>query len=256
MSTKTAVLFVSSTLLLLFTAAGSQGAITAIEFSEFDNPKRVGVDPFTLGQDNLIVGFDVLPDGTAIPGGTVINTAYESVGVRFSAFFTTDPYTGQFTDTEALDFSIRNPGSYVAISSPNILSAVDPSGEPNISGPPAGLATLIATFVGPDGGLGGVSMVGAFNDLIFGQNLLTAYSGPDATGTILGSVSAEGPGDFFGLMSTESIGSITFSGRSTEVDDLVFSPVNPIPEPASIAVWSVLGVIGLGIMRRRRRTAC
>ena len=85
-------------------------------------------------------------------------------------------------------------------------------------------------FVTPEGQPSTVTMVGAFNDLIFNHNTMTAYTGPNATGVVLGSVSAEGPGDFFGLQSPIGIGSITFSGRSTEIDDLVFSPPKQVPQ--------------------------
>src|SRR6185503_18377114 len=94
------------------------------------------------------------------------------------------------------------------------------------------------SFVASDGADGTVTMVGAFNDLFFEGNTLTAFSGPNATGDVLGSVSATGAGDFFGLSSTVGIGSITFSGPSTEIDDLVFSPVSsgsPPTDPIKIS---------------------
>ena len=36
----------------------------SVEFSDFQDPKRVGVDPFVAGKDTLIVGFDLKTDGS------------------------------------------------------------------------------------------------------------------------------------------------------------------------------------------------
>jgi hypothetical protein len=199
----------------------AQASTSSIEFADFSNPKRVGVDPTNPATDNLIIGFDYLPDGTPIAAGTIINSSFESVGIRLSSIIFSGP-----TDAQALDFTQSpNFGSQVAISPPNILSGVDPNAVPNTSGAIAGTATSVVTFTGPQGQPGTVMMVGAFNDLLLGNNTLTAYSGPNGSGTALGAVSATAPGDFFGLRSTVGIGSITFSGFSTEVDDLVFSPI-------------------------------
>ena len=41
----------------------------SIEYGDFANPKRVGVDSFVLGQDNLVIGVDLKIDGTPIPTG-------------------------------------------------------------------------------------------------------------------------------------------------------------------------------------------
>jgi len=262
-------------LLIICYAATCVGQVTSIEFSDFKNPKRVGIDDFVLGTDNLIVGFDVLPNGTAIPAGTVINSADESVGLRFSAILTHGPHAGDPTDTQALDHSKPpNPGPQIATSALNILRGVNPNLGANASGTVAGRATLIVTFLTQGGDPGQVSMVGAFNDTMFGQNTLTVYSGLDATGTNLGFVEATGPGEFFRLQSTvaerkpedallayqslfyedtggftipepttlQGIGSITFSGTSTEIDDLTYSAVVPEPTTLLLAILALAAV--------------
>ena len=201
------------------------GWASPIEFSAFENPRRVGVDDFALGHDSLVIGFDRLSDGSGVAPGTVIDTAYRDVGVEFKAILTKGPSAGEATTTQALDFTLApNFGADVALSAPNILSAVDPAAGANASGQVAGTATLLVSFLAPDGSPGTTSHVGAFNDGIFNNNIMTAYSGPDGTGLVLGTVSATSERDFFGLSSHIGIGSITFSGISTEIDDLVFGP--------------------------------
>jgi hypothetical protein len=240
--------------LLLGVLSGVASAdMSSIEFSDFSNPKRVGIDPFVLGYDNLIVGFDLTPSGAFIPSGTTIDTTFASVGVTLSAVVTVGPHAGETTHTQALDFSVApdGDGTQVAISPPNILSAVDPVRGPTWSGEVAGTATLRVNFVTPSGQPGFVYSVGAFNDLLFGQNILAAWSEPDGTGTLLGQVDATGPWDFMGLRSTEPIASVTFRGYSTEIDDLVFSPV-AVPLPGA----ALLGAVGLSVAGwRLRRTA-
>jgi hypothetical protein len=205
---------------VVLSAGTVRGQSTPIEFSDFVNPKRVGVDPLTVGQDTVIIGFDFAPDGSPLDGGAVVDSLFAGVGVRFRALLTKGPKAGTLVSCQALDFDeVETP-----VSAPNILSGVDPDHGPNASGEIAGSATIIVTFLDPTGEPASVKMAGAFNDLVFDRNQLTAYSGPDASGTILGTVSATGAGDFFGLKSPEGIGSISFAGHSTEVDDLVFTP--------------------------------
>lgn len=221
-----------------------------VEFGDFRDPKRVGVDPFVVGQDTLIVGFDVLADGTPISPGTFIDSTFASLGLELSSFITRGPFAGTYTHAQALNFSASpNFGQDVAVSAPNILSGYDPSLGPNASGEVAGTATLVVNFLSQTGGPGTVSKVGAWNDKMFGYNTLTAYAGPNATGMILGSVSATGPGSFFGLASGEGIRSVTFSGYSTEIDDLVFAPT-PVPLPAAV-VMIAPALVSLGFIRRR-----
>lgn len=226
-------------LLLVGFPAVACGDIWPIEFSGFSSPIRVGTAPFTWGEDTLIVGFDLTPDGSPIATGTVIDTAFMEAGVTFNALVTSGPCAGQMTNTQGLDYSLapnRNPmdPSQPAPSPPNVLSAIDPVLGPTYSGHVAGTSTLIIDFVTPDGQPAFVESVGAFNDLIFGNNTLSAWSGSGGTGTLLGEVAATGPGDFMGLFSTDPIASVTFSGYSTEIDDLVFSP-HFIPLPSAPA---------------------
>ena len=213
-----------------------------VEFSDFPNPKRVGVDTLVAGLDTVVIGFDFTQDGDSIVAGTIINSLFQGVGVRLAAVLTNGPHVGDVADTEALDTGeAPNLLSQVGISPPNILSAVDPDLGPQYSGRVSGLATLIVTFVTPSGEPAKVSQVGAFNDLIFGNNTLTAYAGPDASGRVLGTSSASGRGDFFGFGSSAGIASVTFSGYSTEIDDLVFTPVfvdcndNGVPDQCDVA---------------------
>ena len=221
-----------------------------VEFSDFPDPKRIGVDPFVVGQDTLIVGFDLLSDGTPISPGTFIDSTFADLGLELSSFITRGPFAGTYTHAQALNFSASpNFGQDVAVSSPNILSGYDPSLGPNTSGEVAGTATLVVNFLSQNGGPGTVSKVGAWNDKMFGYNTLTAYAGPNATGMILGSVSAAGPGNFVGLASAEGIGSVTFSGYSTEIDDLVFTP-SPVPLPAAVFLIAP-ALVGFGFMLRR-----
>ena len=231
------------------------GDIQPIEFSDFSDPALVGSEAFTWGADTLLIGFDVAPDGSPISSGTVIDTLFMEAGVVFSALLTSGPYTGQTANTQALDYSVapnKDPGDPMeaALSPPNILSAIDPTLGPTYTGHVAGTATLIIDFVTPDGEPCFIHSVGAFNDTIFGHNTLSAWSAPGGTGVLLGQVDATGPGNFMGLCSTDPIASITFSGVSTEIDDLVFSP-HVVPMPSAILL-SAMGLSFAGWRLRRR----
>ena len=71
--------------------------------------------------------------------------------------------------------------------------------------------------------------------------------------------------NFFGwIVSGDSIISITHdleggSADFTGVDDFIFGIANThapvVPEPSTIAIWSLLGLVGAGVQRRRRQRA-
>lgn len=233
--------------IVMFTAECLYGEVYSIEFDTF-SPKRVGIDTYTLGLDDLMVGFDYTIEGLSIPTGTIVDNMYATVGISCSAIVTEGSYAGEITNTQALDYA-QSPGGddrLVATSPPNILSAVDPSCGPTYSGEIAGTSTLIINFIQLNGDFGWVQKVGAFQDYMFGYNILSAWSLPNATGELLGQVSATGPGDFMGLYCSEGIASITFSGYSTEIDDIVFSPV--VPEPCTLSLLAIGGLL----LRKRK----
>src|SRR5262245_43855047 len=62
--------------------------VTSVELRDFGDPKRVGVDALSPDDEARIIGFDLDPDGTPLAGGTVVDSRYASVGVRFSALLT------------------------------------------------------------------------------------------------------------------------------------------------------------------------
>ncbi len=108
--------------------------------------------------------------------------------------------------------------------------------------------------------------IGDFN----GQVLLTLTSGAitninigNSTGISGGSVL------YFGFYTTdpnELVTAINFGNTASGVDffgfdDMTIGSIEQVvpggvPEPAAIAVWSILGLVGIGLVRRRRRKAC
>jgi len=87
-------------------ASPSFATSTSIELSDIANLRRVGVESFHYGTDALVLGFDVRPDGTPIPAGSVVDTTYLGLGVRLAARLTNGPSAGMSTDAQALNFSV------------------------------------------------------------------------------------------------------------------------------------------------------
>src|SRR5262249_28863172 len=123
---------------------------TPVAFSDFANPKRVGIDPIHVGEDTIILGFDLTPEGSSIASGTIIDSSFSSIGVELSATLTSGPHAGQSAQVQALDSTTAPnwpPQTQVAISPPDVLSAVnpDPNFGPTYTGEVAGTATLVVT---------------------------------------------------------------------------------------------------------------
>lgn len=98
---------------------------------------------------------------------------------------------------------------------------------------------------------------------------VSVYSGLDKTGTLLGSIdlpiNGPGPGPG-GPYSNWSIGSLAFAGTAMSIDfggtanyiaydDVTFGSITPgVPEPSTYALMA-LGLAGIGLVTRRRKSA-
>lgn len=237
-------------LILFFTlSSAAKASITSIGYGAFENPQTVGVN--YDGTGSALIDFEHAPDGTPISDGQFIDATYSSVGLSIYSVPADGPYIGQITHAQALNFlTAPNGGQQVATSGSHVLSGYSVLEGVNYSGYLPGTSTIHVNFLADN-----IHMVGARSDLMFGNNLLTAFSGLDGTGSILGSVPATGPGEFFGLYSIDAIKSITFSGYSTEIDDFIFSANSPViaDAPAPPPIWLLgLTLAGFGWFSRRK----
>ncbi len=178
--------------------------------------------------DARLVNFDVTPGGDPTPGSGDIGSTYSALGVTFSP--------GNFY------------GSPIGpVSSPygwfnNTLVGND--------------RVFDATFI-----VSGITSVGVQNVLYSAKPngaILRAY---DASDNLLGSVSSDSDGgtlDFFGLTTSSDIARITVTvvdPYGWGLDDLRFGRADDgtVPEPGSLAMLLGAGIVGTGVIVRRRR---
>lgn len=146
------------------------------------------------------ISFDRAPDGSAIAGGTAVNTVYSALGVTFDAvrcpLCAADPNV----------YAVTNCRDYLPISPPNVISL---SAENNCMQLTERLGLARATFAAPADSVcmlvmpvlqGERAVVHAFDAA--GVEIATAYSTPSATGTFCvrarGMVRVEFSGAFLG----------------------------------------------------------
>lgn len=131
--------------------------------------------------------------------------------------------------------------------------------------------SVILTYNANGSGLGGVDLMGSNNSLFsldildIDQGSIDVTVGVTDTDAESDSVTLSGAGvgtvqflfsAFSPNIDFDSIEAITLEITGVNGSDLVLDnfEVNcQCPEPASVVVWSLLGVVGLGIVRRRRR---
>lgn len=192
--------------------------------------------------------------------------------------------------TTNIDFDNANVGaSYVGTAGTFLTSGADPADGNVFSGPlstgeglhsasnyllvrsPAsGLATGVVVNFASAVGAAGFSTIDYFGVAGFGNILnISAYSGLNGTGTLLGSFNGEqfnfqnNNVYFIGVVSSSNdIGSIVFnrafdgSGDAIGIDNIVSGTFGAVPEPAS---WALLiagfGLTGAAMRRRRMATA-
>ncbi len=136
-------------------------------------------------------------------------------------------------------------------------------GDPTVSG--ADTTKYLST------GLGSVSLVfpvlETYLGLLWGSvddyNSLSFYNGATLVGALTGlDVTASADGDqgvngtyYVNILSTLAFDRVVASstGYAFEFDNVAYNPTNPVPEPISLGLLG-LGVIGLGLMRRRKVT--
>jgi hypothetical protein len=140
----------------LLCSAAALGQCVSVEVDEFPSSKRVGVEEIDRGRDTVLIGFDLRPDGTPIEGGAIVDSAFEGLGVHFSAVVTEGPLAGSRVSAQALHIVEAK----ASVSGPNILSGTDPQDGPNTSGRIAGTATIIAIFLTTEGKPARSRMVG------------------------------------------------------------------------------------------------
>jgi hypothetical protein len=194
--------------------------------SPFPSPARVFEGPQTAQQERICINFDTLMNGDAIPGGTLITTQYQSLGVIFSS---DDP------DAPGLTTSF-NP---YAVSLPNTVYAGSDLGK-----------TMTATFVDPMSGAPAVTnfvSITTDNDL-FGQT--EKLIGLDINGNVvaMADVNFANPSQVVSISTTTPMIHQVQLVTSDFFDDLCFGPLLQAPcvtpPPGLVAWWPLDDAVG------------
>ena len=187
--------------------------------------------------DAQTINFDTFPDGSSVTSGTFITNQYAS----FNAIFSSTAPGGAKAD----------PLFGEPASPPNFLYGQDPITL-------AGLYPIVIDFISPILGLD-LTLISV------GDSTVTATAYASDLTTILDTVSLSHPGTGVGFGAADpitldgpslpSISRVTIeitqlvSGDGFGIDDV---SIHPVPEP-SVAIFSVIGVIGLCFRRIRNK---
>jgi len=196
-------------------------------------------NPVNFTAPMQVIDYFNSPVGT-IAGGTSIINQYAALGVIHDGSTTTPPGPGGMSSFSGL---------------PGLES---PAGDPDPNLP------ITVTFTVPVTQIGAFYLMGSSSDSI----TISAFRADTSlieSHLILPANMQLTPGTFgfnegfIGVILGESAASVIFAPSSSAfvIDDLHFGGTVVIPEPSSIAIWSVIGGIGLiaGRRKRRRKTA-
>ena len=231
-------LLVGSAVVMLLVGAGKVEAVVVVP------------DPGSFSPSAITLDFESLSVGTAV------TTQYQSLGVVFSSVNGTGSPLVDLNESgggQGLNGGPADPAVYTSIpqDAPLLVTFVDP-----VTGDPSGATTAGGAFyIDEPTFIGRGLFFDVYGNLMYTFVLdqtadfwgLQVEAGDNLIGSILFDSSGGYPGCSFGADVSESY----------TIDNLIFEPVSAIPEPSTLAIWSLLALcgIGIGIGWRRRRKA-